>query len=122
MRFTTYYSLFLPIHTLLPSNGKVTVSHFDLIPGRLRELAVMLCGQEKHNISRVSQKQIYNHSITQAAGGIMNINIIITVELIAAKAHPRIITAFHLTWPGTLLKCSFILNYFFVRGKINGQR
>lgn len=59
-------------------------------------------------------------SITQAAGGIMNTNIIITVELIAAKAHPRIITAFHLTWPGTLLKCSFILNYFFVRGKING--
>lgn len=61
MRFTTYYSLFLPIHTPLLSSRKVTVSQFDLIPGRLRELAVMLCGQEKHNISRVSQKKIYNH-------------------------------------------------------------
>lgn len=42
--------------------------------------------------------------MAKAAGGIMNTNIIITLELIAAKAHPRIITAFHLTWAGTLLK------------------
>lgn len=97
MRFTTYYSLFLPIHTLLLSNRKVTVSHFDLIPGKLRELSVMLSGQEKHNISRVSQKKIPITSMATAAGGIMNTNIIITLELIAAKAHPRIITAFHLT-------------------------
>lgn len=55
--------------------------------------------------------------ITQAAGGITNTNIIITAELIAARAQPRIITAFHLTWPGTLLKCIFILNYLFVRGE-----
>lgn len=61
MRFTTYCSLFLPIHSLLLSNRKVTVSHFGLIPGRLRELAVMLCGQEKHNISRVSQNKVHNH-------------------------------------------------------------
>lgn len=49
-----------------------------------------------------------------------NTNVIITMQLIAAKAHLKIITAFHLNWVVTLLKCSFLLNYFFVRGKING--
>lgn len=48
-------------------------------------------------------------SVTRAAGGIMSTNIIITAELIAAEAHPGIITAFHLTWPGTLLKMYFYL-------------
>lgn len=75
MRVPTYSS-FLPIHTLFLPNRKVTVSFFDLIPGRLRGLVVMFYGQETHYISsRVPLKYIKTKytiaSIREAAGGIM---------------------------------------------------
>lgn len=71
------------------------------------------------SVSKQNTQSYLSHKLHVAS---WNTNVIITVQLIAAKAHLKIITAFHLNWIVTLLKCIFLLNYFFVRGKINGGR
>lgn len=73
-------------------------------------------------LSSVSKQNTQSHLSHELQVASWNTNIIITVQLIAAKAHLKIITAFHLNWVVTLLKCIFLSNYFFVRGKINGGR
>lgn len=127
-RVTTCYSppySYIPISSLFPQGkGHCLSFWFDprvawrmgshmLWPGNVTFLGCF---------SSVSKQNTESHPSQKLQVSSWNINVIITVQLIVAKAHLKIITAFHLSWVLTLLKCIVPLEYFFVRGKINGER
>lgn len=100
------YVLFLPIHTVFLPNRRSLSLILIWFQGGWEDWQSCFMAR-KHTtfpgcLSSVSKQNTQSHLSHKLQVASWNTNIIITVELIAAKAHLKIITAFHLNWVVTL--------------------